>query len=109
MSTNISDRTPRQSRPATDAEYAEMWAQDAAAMTGYATASRSASRMSPFSMPCTNTTPDGPAGQTEAVSQAANAAAGNPQSTLSASPGSAAGITEMPLRRRPRRDQAVVF
>jgi PPE-repeat protein len=70
---------------ATDAEYAEMWAQDAAAMNGYALASNSASQMTPFTSPQTNTTPDAVAGQNEAVSQAVNSAAGNTQSLLSAS------------------------
>lgn len=92
VSTNIfGQNTP--AIAATDAEYAEMWAQDAAAMTGYATASRSAAQMSPFSAPHINTTPDGLAGQHEAVSQAARTVAGNAQSSSSASPGSAAGTT----------------
>jgi PPE-repeat protein len=34
---------------ATDAQYGEMWAQDASAMTNYTTASRAASQMTPFS------------------------------------------------------------
>ena len=69
---------------ATDAEYAEMWAQDAAAMNGYSTASNSAAQITPFTSPRTNTTPDAAAGQNEAVNQAANSAAGNTQSLLSA-------------------------
>ena len=36
---------------ATEAHYAEMWAQDAAAMTGYATASAAARTLTPFSSP----------------------------------------------------------
>ncbi|MCV7028989.1 PPE family protein [Mycobacterium sherrisii] len=78
---------------ATDAEYAEMWAQDVAAMTGYASASRSASQMTPFTSPSTNTTAEGVAGQNQAVGQAANTAAGTAQSSLSANPTSAAGAT----------------
>lgn len=78
---------------ATDAEYAEMWAQDVAAMTGYASASGSASQMTPFTSPSTNTTPEGLAGQNEVVSQAANMAGGTAQSSLPANPTSAAGAT----------------
>jgi PPE-repeat protein len=73
---------------ATEAEYAEMWAQDAAAMNGYALASSSAAQMVPFTSPRTNTTPEG-AGQSGAISQAANTAAGNAQSSLSAPAGAA--------------------
>ncbi|WAC94086.1 PPE family protein [Mycobacterium sp. Aquia_213] len=70
---------------ATEAQYMEMWAQDAGAMNGYAVASNSAARITPFTSPQTNTTPDAAEGQNEAVSQAANTAAGNAQSLLSAS------------------------
>ncbi|WAC94159.1 PPE family protein [Mycobacterium sp. Aquia_213] len=69
---------------ATEAQYMEMWAQDAGAMNGYAVASNSAARITPFTSPQTNTAPDAVAGQNEAVSQAANSAAGNAQSLLSA-------------------------
>jgi PPE-repeat protein len=69
---------------ATDAQYGEMWAQDAGAMNSYAMASNSASQMAAFTSPQTNTTPDAVAGQNEAVSQAVNSAAGNAQSLLSA-------------------------
>ncbi|SOX56397.1 PPE family protein [Mycobacterium ahvazicum] len=62
---------------ATEAQYAEMWAQDAGAMNGYATASNSAAQLTPFASPQTNTAPDAAAGQNEAVSQAVNTAAGN--------------------------------
>jgi PPE-repeat protein len=82
---------------ATEAEYAEMWAQDAAAMSGYATASNSAAQITPFTSPRTNTTPDAVAGQNEAVSQAANTAAGNAQSLLSANSFSANDLAADPL------------
>ncbi|WP_139043364.1 PPE family protein [Mycobacterium lentiflavum] len=71
---------------ATEAQYMEMWAQDAGAMNGYATASNAAAQMTPFTSPQTNTTPDAATGQNEAVSQALNSAAGNAQSLLSADP-----------------------
>jgi PPE-repeat protein len=78
---------------ATEAEYTEMWAQDAAAMNGYATSSDAASQMTPFQSPQTNTTPDGVAQQTNAVNQAVNTSAGNTQSLLSNSTASTNGVT----------------
>jgi PPE-repeat protein len=69
---------------ATEAQYAEMWAQDAAAMYGYAGSSAIASQLTPLTAPQTNTTPDAVTGQNQAVAQAANTAAGNTQSLLSA-------------------------
>ena len=42
---------------ATEAEYAEMWAQDAAAMYGYAAASAAATELTPFDPPVTTTNP----------------------------------------------------
>jgi PPE-repeat protein len=56
---------------ATEAHYAEMWAQDAAAMYGYAGSSASASQMTPFRPPPQTTNPAGTAGQAAAVAQAA--------------------------------------
>lgn len=44
---------------ALQAEYAEMWAQDAAAMYSYAGASRAASTLTPFAQPMTNVDPAG--------------------------------------------------
>jgi PPE-repeat protein len=82
---------------ATDAEYAEMWAQDAGAMSGYATASNSAAQITPFTSPRTNTTPDAVAGQNEAVNQAASTAAGNAQSLLSGNTFAANDIAADPL------------
>jgi PPE-repeat protein len=82
---------------ATDAEYAEMWAQDAGAMSGYATASNSAAQITPFTSPRTNTTPDAAAGQNEAVNQATSTAAGNAQSLLSGHTVAANDITADPL------------
>jgi len=51
---------------ATETEYAGMWAQDAAAMFGYAGSSAAASTLTPFSSPPPTTNP---AGQSAAVSQ----------------------------------------
>ncbi|WP_407688007.1 PPE family protein [Mycobacterium sp. HUMS_1102779] len=57
---------------ATEALYAEMWAQDAAAMYGYAGASAAASRLTPFTVPASAVDPAGLAGQAAAVAQALN-------------------------------------
>jgi PPE-repeat protein len=57
---------------ATDAQYGEMWAQDASAMTSYTTASRAASQMTAFSAPQSDTTTDGTARQANAVLDASS-------------------------------------
>ena len=44
---------------ATEAQYMEMWAQDAAAMYGYAGASSAASTLTPFTIPLQTTNPGG--------------------------------------------------
>jgi PPE-repeat protein len=71
---------------ATEALYAEMWAQDALAMYGYAGSSAAATVLSPFTSPDQNTAPGGTASQAAAVSQASGSAAGNVQGTISAVP-----------------------
>jgi PPE-repeat protein len=55
---------------ATDAQYGEMWAQDASAMTSYTTASRAASQMTAFSAPQSDTTTGATALQADAVNNA---------------------------------------
>ncbi|OMC50344.1 hypothetical protein A5745_05210 [Mycobacterium sp. IS-2888] len=55
---------------ATEAEYAEYWAQDVTAMSGYATSSVAATRLTPFSSPKRATNPDRMAAQNAAVAQA---------------------------------------
>jgi PPE-repeat protein len=71
---------------ATEALYAEMWAQDALAMYGYAGSSAAATVLSPFTSPGQNTNPGGTASQAAAVSQASGTAAGNAQGTISMVP-----------------------
>jgi PPE-repeat protein len=66
-----------------EARYAEMWAQDAAAMYGYAASSAGATSLTPFTPPQQNTNPAGAAGQAAAVSGATGTSAGNVQSTVS--------------------------
>ena len=69
---------------ASEAQYAEMWAQDGAAMLGYASASAAASKLSTFTSPPQTTNPAGLAGQAAAaVAQAAApAAAATPTQVL---------------------------
>jgi PPE-repeat protein len=73
---------------ATEAQYGEMWAQDAAAMYGYAGASAAASQLTPFSPAPQTTNAGGVAGQAAAVAQATNTSA-----TTNASTGS--GLTSL--------------
>lgn len=67
---------------ATEAAYAEMWAQDAAAMYTYSAAASSAATLSPFEQPPQGANPVGPSAQTVAAP---------PQLAGLASGGSAAG------------------
>jgi PPE-repeat protein len=54
---------------ATETDYAEMWAQDAAAMYGYAGSSAAASTLTPFDSPPPTTNPAGATDQAVAVGQ----------------------------------------
>jgi PPE-repeat protein len=67
----------------TEAQYAEMWAQDAGAMYGYAGASASATTLTSFTSPPESTNPGGSSGQAAAAAQASGTAAGDVQSTVS--------------------------
>ncbi|MDP7702000.1 PPE family protein [Mycobacterium sp. TY815] len=62
---------------ATEAHYAEMWAQDAVAMYGYAASSATASQLNPFAAPPVTTNVAGQAAQAAAVGEAAATPAGN--------------------------------
>ena len=68
---------------ATEAQYAEMWAQDAAAMYGYAASSAAATQLSQFTEPQQTTSPSGLTAQSATVAQAVTTPAGTQQSTLS--------------------------
>ena len=66
---------------ATEAQYAEYWAQDVTAMSGYAASSAEATQLTPFSSAQQNTNPDGVNAQQAAVTQAVNnSGASNPLS-----------------------------
>ncbi|OBG00481.1 hypothetical protein A5773_04880 [Mycobacterium sp. 852014-52450_SCH5900713] len=75
---------------ATEAQYGEMWAQDAVAMYGYAGSSAAATQMTPFTPPQQNT--DSGA-QANALSQAAQLPAGSTQSVVSSAAGSVSSAT----------------
>lgn len=80
---------------ATEAHYSEMWAQDAAAMYGYAASSAAASTLAPFETPPQIADPAGAAAQAAAVSATTGEAAAT-QATLaslvSAVPGALQGM-----------------
>jgi len=67
---------------ATEALYVEMWAQDAAAMYGYAGASLAASALTPFTTPPQTTSPSGLGGMAAAVTQAVSTSAGTSAQTV---------------------------
>src|ERR1700739_338787 len=62
---------------ATEAQYIEMWAQDAAAMYGYAAASAVATAFAPYQAPPNTTTPEAQFDQAAAVAQAVATPVGN--------------------------------
>src|ERR1700737_3289850 len=68
---------------ATEAHYVEMWAQDAAAMYGYAGAASAASTFTAFTTPLETTNPAGLTGLAAAVTQAAGTSAGTGVQTVS--------------------------
>lgn len=82
MATNfLGQNTP--AIAAAEAEYGEMWAQDAGAMYGYAAASAVATELTPFDAPEQTTSLGGLAAQSAAVDQATATSAGAGQSTMS--------------------------
>ncbi len=69
---------------AVEAQYGEMWAQDAAAMYGYAANSAAAAKVSLFSSPASTTSTNGLANQSLAVTQSAGSSSSSGvQNTLS--------------------------
>ncbi|WP_293003722.1 PPE domain-containing protein [Mycobacterium sp.] len=81
IATNLFGRNS-QAIATNEAQYSEMWAQDAAAMYGYAASSATATQLPSFIPPQHNTNPTGAANQSAAVDLGAGSAAGNVQSTL---------------------------
>jgi PPE-repeat protein len=66
-----------------EAQYAQMWAQDAAAMYGYAGQSAAATKVTPFTAAPQITSPTAQAAQATATTSATATSAGTSQSTLS--------------------------
>jgi PPE-repeat protein len=71
---------------ATEAHYAQMWAQDATAMYGYAGHSAAASKVTPFTPPPHTTDPAGLTGQAATVGHAAGTSPGTPTTLPSTAP-----------------------
>jgi PPE-repeat protein len=87
---------------ATEAQYAEMWAQDAAAMYGYAGASAAATILTPFGAPPPTTDQAGTATQGPAVSNATATATGSSaQSTLANVPNLLQSLSSGPAAAAP--------
>ena len=81
---------------ANQAEYAEMWAQDASAMYGYASGAAAATKLAPFGPPPQNTNSSGQANQANAVSQAIGNAGSSQATQVSSSlQGIAAGTNPL--------------
>lgn len=72
-----------------EAQYGEMWAQDAAAMYGYAAQTAPTAEVTPFTEPTQTTNPAGPAMQAAAVTRAAGTGTQSTQSQLLSSTPSA--------------------
>jgi PPE-repeat protein len=84
VATNVlGQNTP--SIAATEALYAEMWAQDATAMYGYAGASSTASQVTPFTTPPQTTNSSGLVGQSAAAAQSAGTSSGTDLETMMSS------------------------
>jgi PPE-repeat protein len=81
---------------AIEAQYAEMWAQDAAAMYGYAGASAAATTLTPFNPPPQTTNPAGTGTQAAAVTRAAASPAGATQNLLSQVPAALQSLASRP-------------
>ncbi len=80
---------------ATEALYSEMWAQDAAAMYGYAGSSATASQLTPFTAPQSTTNSAGLAGQTAAVAQATSTSAGNAGTSTASNASTVSGLDSL--------------
>ncbi|WP_375487638.1 PPE family protein [uncultured Mycobacterium sp.] len=81
---------------ATEAEYGEMWAQDAAAMYGYASASAAATKMAPFIPPTPTTSVAGLTEQAAAVNNANATPAGSAAQTAASTMTHLASTSAMP-------------
>lgn len=89
---------------ANEAQYDEMWAQDATAMYGYAAASQTASQVTPFTSPQQTTNPGGTAAQNAAAAQATSTSAGHASVSQALSATSQAAAPSMPAASIPSLD-----
>ena len=78
---------------ATEALYAEMWAQDAAAMYGYAGSCAAASQLTPFTAAPQTTNESGLAGQAAAVAQATGTSVGTNGTSAGAAASTTSGLS----------------
>ncbi len=83
---------------ATEADYSEMWAQDAATMYGYAASSASASTLTPFTEPPPTTNPAGATGQAAATGQSITSSG---QQLMAAVPQALQGLASAPAAADP--------
>jgi len=83
---------------ATETDYAEMWAQDSAAMYGYASSAAAASTLTPFTSPPPTTNPAGGAEQSAAVAQST---VSNGSQLISAVPQALQGLASAPAAADP--------
>jgi PPE-repeat protein len=93
----VADNVLGQNAPAiaaTEAQYGDMWAQDAAAMYGYAGSSAAATQLTPFSQPAQTTNATGVVAQAEATAQASGTSAGTAGTTAS-SASSTSGLSSL--------------
>jgi PPE-repeat protein len=93
----VADNVLGQNAPAiaaTEAQYGDMWAQDAAAMYGYAGSSAAATQLTPFSQPAQTTNATGVVAQAAATAQASDTSAGTAGTTAS-SASSTSGLSSL--------------
>ncbi len=93
----VADNVLGQNAPAiaaTEAQYGDMWAQDAAAMYGYAGSSAAATQLTPFSQPAQTTDATGVVAQAAATAQASGTSAGTAGTTAS-SASSTSGLSSL--------------
>jgi PPE-repeat protein len=93
----VADNVLGQNAPAiaaTEAQYGDMWAQDAAAMYGYAGSSAAATQLTPFSQPAQTTNATGVVAQAAATAQASGTSAGTAGTTAS-SASSTSGLSSL--------------
>jgi PPE-repeat protein len=98
LATLIADNVLGQNAPAiatAEAQYGDMWAQDAAAMYGYTSSSAAASQLTPFSPPAQTASASGLTGQAAAVAQATGTSAGTSGTAASSAGGLSSWLSDI--------------